>query len=69
MKLKKLEILGFKSFKDKVSFNFSDGISGIIGPNGCGKSNIVDALRWIMGEQNARLLRGKKMEECHLRGQ
>src|SRR3974390_1628042 len=68
MKLKKLEILGFKSFKDKVGFDFSDGISGIVGPNGCGKSNIVDALRWIMGEQNARLLRGKKMEEIIFAG-
>ncbi len=68
MKLKRLEILGFKSFMDKVSLDFSDGVSAIVGPNGCGKSNIVDALRWVMGEQNARMLRGKKMEDVIFNG-
>lgn len=53
---------------DKVSLDFSDGISAVVGPNGCGKSNIVDALRWVMGEQNARLLRGKKMEDVIFNG-
>lgn len=68
MKLKRLEILGFKSFMDKVTLDFSEGISAVVGPNGCGKSNIVDAIRWVMGEQNARLLRGKKMEDVIFNG-
>ncbi len=51
MKIKRLEIVGFKSFVDKVSLDFQHGITGVVGPNGCGKSNIVDAIRWVMGEQ------------------
>lgn len=63
MKIKRVEIVGFKSFVDKVSLDFQDGISGVVGPNGCGKSNIVDAIRWVMGEQNAKNLRGRFMED------
>ncbi|NOY12186.1 MAG: chromosome segregation protein SMC, partial [Deltaproteobacteria bacterium] len=63
MKIKRLDILGFKSFIDKVSLDFQQGITGVVGPNGCGKSNIVDAIRWVMGEQNARHLRGRSMED------
>ncbi|MCW8892302.1 MAG: chromosome segregation protein SMC, partial [Deltaproteobacteria bacterium] len=63
MKIKRLEIVGFKSFVDKVSLDFQQGITGVVGPNGCGKSNIVDAIRWVMGEQNARNLRGRMMED------
>ena len=68
MKIKKITIHGFKSFVDKVSLSFPTGTSGIIGPNGCGKSNIVDAVRWVIGEQNPRHLRGKLMEDVIFNG-
>jgi len=68
MKLKRLEIIGFKSFRDRTVIDFSTGISGIVGPNGCGKSNIVDAIRWVMGESRVSLLRGKKMDDVIFNG-
>ena len=68
MNLKKLEISGFKSFRDKVILDFHNGITGIVGPNGCGKSNIVDAIRWVMGEQRVKALRGAKMDDVVFNG-
>ena len=68
MRLSRLECYGFKSFADKVRIDFDSGFTAIVGPNGCGKSNVADAVRWVLGESSMRQLRGERLDDVIFKG-